>query len=564
MILDEYVEIIGNSKNIKYYKEKGYNIEVGKKTIVKTTDLSDGSTFKVNIKCNKCQVIKKIGWGTYLKYVKHDLTNLYSCVKCSVEKRIKTNNIKYGGNSPTCSKDIVDKIKKTNIEKYGNPSSLHGINQKKTEAIFLEKYGFNTPFKNNDIKNKIKNTLLKNYGVYSPLKSNQILKKVRDTTMEKWGVSNVFENEQVKEKIKNTFIERYGTHYSKTYEIKEKTLKTSIEKYNSKSYASSEFFKEKLCLLKKEKYNLNVISYNNFKYTILCSNCNNIYEISSDNIYRRHNNYTDEKYICTICNPIGASYSSSYESIICDFLNEYNIEYIRNDQKIINPYHIDIYIPKHNLGIEFNGLYWHSELKKEKDYHLKKYKLSKSNNVKLLQIWEDDWLNNTEIIKSIILNKLKLTPNKIWARKCIVKQISHKDTEQFLNKNHIQGYIKSFIYIGAYYNEELVSVMTFTKRKEEIELIRFCSKLNTNVVGIASKLFNYFKNNFEYKEIISFSDNTISNGNLYELLGFKYDSTSLNYYWYNGIEKYNHKKSSSKKKYYKIWGAGNKKWVYLE
>jgi hypothetical protein len=70
MILDEYVEIIGNSKNRKYYIEKGYNIEIGKKTIVKITDLSHGSTFKVNIKCDKCQVSKK---NLGIRYKKMDL-----------------------------------------------------------------------------------------------------------------------------------------------------------------------------------------------------------------------------------------------------------------------------------------------------------------------------------------------------------------------------------------------------------------------------------------------------------------------------------------------------------
>lgn len=493
MILDKYVEIIGNSKNIKYYTEKGYEIDRGIKILVKTEDLSNGSTFKVNIQCDKCKVIKKIEWGTYLKYVRYDLNESYSCINCVVEKRLKTNNIKYGGNSPTCSKKIVDKIKKTNLEKYGNVCSLHGINQQKTESIFLEKYGFKTPLKNNSIKDKIKESMINKYGYVTFLGSN--------------------------------------------------------------------LHKEKNIIYMSNKYNLNIIDSEKKTHTIICSNCNKTYEISSNNIYRRHKNYTDEKYICTICNPIGSSYSSSYESIICDFLDKYNVTYIKNDQCIIKPYHIDIYLPDYNLGIEFNGLYWHSELKKDKRYHLKKYELCLNEQINLLQIWEDDWKYKSEIIKSIILEKLNLTPNKINYTNCKIKEVRDiKSTKEFLNENHIEGYLKCSIHIGAYFNNELVSLMTFKKIKEDYELIRFCSKINFDINNIDVELFNYFKANYFFNKIIAYSDNTLSNGELYKKLDFIYKKTYLRYYWSDFNMKYT--KPNTNKEIAKIWNAGNRKWIY--
>jgi hypothetical protein len=109
-------------------------------------------------------------------------------------------------------------------------------------------------------------------------------------------------------------------------------------------------------------------------------------------------------------------------------------------------------------------------------------------------------MNKQEIVKSIILSKLGIFKERIYARKCIVKEIDNKSKNDFLNKNHIQGQDISKYKLGLFYNDELVSVMTFGQRnitgKSSFELIRFCSKLNTQIIGGASKLFQYFIKNY--------------------------------------------------------------------
>lgn len=80
-----------------------------------------------------------------------------------------------------------------------------------------------------------------------------------------------------------------------------------------------------------------------------------------------------------------------------------------------------------------------------------------------------------------------MTENKIFARKCEIKEISSKESKNFVNQNHIQGNAPSTIKIGLFFKEKLVSVMTFGKRpmfnSNEYEIIRFCNILNTMVVG---------------------------------------------------------------------------------
>ena len=202
------------------------------------------------------------------------------------------------------------------------------------------------------------------------------------------------------------------------------------------------------------------------------------------------------------------------------------------------------------LAFEFNGVYWHNELYKNKNYHLEKTEKCLKQGIQLIHIWEDDWNYKQEIVKSMILNKLGKTHNKIYARKCEIKEINNnKLIKKFLDQNHIQGSIGSFIKMGLFYDNELVSLMTLGKKRKfmnssskdgEWELLRFCNKLNTNVIGGASKLFKYFIKKYNPKEIITYADRSYSNGNLYKQLGFNFlHKTEPNYYYViDGIRKH--------------------------
>jgi len=227
------------------------------------------------------------------------------------------------------------------------------------------------------------------------------------------------------------------------------------------------------------------------------------------------------------------------ENEIRNFLATLNIDFIEKDKEIIKPLELDILIPLHNIAIEFNGLYWHSDKFKPSNYHLNKTELCEKKNIKLIHIFEDEWLFKKDIVLSRLKNILKLTENKIYARKCETKLVDTKIAKDFLNKNHIQGEVNSSIKIGLYYNDTLVSLMTFGKGRialggssNQYELLRFCNVLNTNVVGGADKLLQYFIKTYKPNEIISYADRRWSQGNLYEKLGFIQTHTSKPNYWY--------------------------------
>jgi hypothetical protein len=157
--------------------------------------------------------------------------------------------------------------------------------------------------------------------------------------------------------------------------------------------------------------------------------------------------------------------------------------------------------------------------------------------IQLLTIWEDWIQNKPEIVRSMILSKLGLSKT-IGARKCVVKNIDAKISTEFLWRNHIQGSSRGKVKLGLYYRGELVSLMMLgsrqtmkSKKEGEWDLIRFCNKRGYNATGAASKLLKHFIDQYKPDIIYSFSSNDISNGNLYEKLGFEKQNINQSY-WY--------------------------------
>jgi len=235
---------------------------------------------------------------------------------------------------------------------------------------------------------------------------------------------------------------------------------------------------------------------------------------------------------------------SSYENDIISYIKQLspNVNIILSYS--VDRKEIDIYLPDFNLGIEFNGNYWHSHLFKSKDYHKQKSDFFKNKGIDVFHIWEYNWINNNDIIKSMIKNKLNLTSNKIYARKCEIKELDSKTYKQFCQKNHIQGFSPSKIKLGLYYENKLVACMGLgnlranlgnkNKPKNYYELIRYCTLLDNNIIGGASKLMKYFERNYKPELLISYADNDYSNGNLYNKLGFiDKGFTNISYSYFN-------------------------------
>lgn len=195
---------------------------------------------------------------------------------------------------------------------------------------------------------------------------------------------------------------------------------------------------------------------------------------------------------------------------------------------------LDVYVPSKKLAIEYNGVFWHCTENKTKTYHIEKTLECKEKGIRLIHVFENDWRNKEDIVKSIISSALNIYKETIYARKCEVKNLSEEEYRNFLNNNHIQGYCRSKIKLGLFYNNELVSCVGISKFRygdeetEDMELIRFCNKLNTKVIGSLTKLIKHSK----IKNLISYVDLNYFDGSGYEKCGFKLLSRTKPGYFY--------------------------------
>ncbi len=483
----------------------------------------------------------------------NELKEVPKCKNPNCDKRVKFKNSTLGYLIYCSTKcissdpDIIKLKEEKSLKRWGTktPAESEIIKQKiiKTNNI---KYGGNSAMCSKNIQKKSKETLIKNWGVDSPSRSKEILEK---------RIKSFKENiEQYKKSYKKTSMERYGVdHHWKNKEIHDKSV-NKTKKYKLKKTLES--------ILKNipEGYNINNICEETSEVSITCD-LNHEFISTRGFIYDRFRNNTE---VCTICNPMNSPKSGT-EILLVKFIKDiYNGKIIENERNIIKPFEIDIYLPDLKLGIEYNGLWWHSDKYREYDYHLNKQNYAKDSEIELITIWEDHWLDKTDIIKSFLIHKLGKTKDKIMARKCIIKEISKKDCDLFLQKNHWDGKSKSSIRLGLIFNEELVGVMTFNKKMNSYSLSRYCSENYKMVNGGFNRLLSYFIKKFNPEIIENYSDNMFSSGDIYEKYGFdlKYENKPSYKLLIN--KKRSHRLINTQDDYPKIWNAGYKKWVLFK
>lgn len=546
MIKIENIEVKIQSKNKNYYENIiGRKLIIGSLILVESNKIPKKSHLFITGICDFCLSEKKIKMKEYSKQTNNGLSE-FSCSKnCSIMKTKKTNLKKYGVENVFQDDVVKYKSKEKKLALYGDENFN---NIEKASNTNLKKYGFKTVLSDPNVREKIKENYYDKYGVYFPSQNTEVLEKMKLTTFNKYGVDNYSRTNDFKNKVKDRWFEK---------------MHSKIEKFG-------------------------ILSKVDDGYTIKCNNCNNNFVILNSLMNKR---ILNNENICLNCNPINVGFSKNEKSLLKFITDSYDDEILENSRKVIDC-ELDIYLPDLKIGFEFNGLYWHSELYKHPTYHLNKTLLCIEKGIDLFHIWEDDWIHKNNIVKSMIMNKLGKTPNKIYARNCQIKEVNdNKVIKKFLIENHIQGFVGSKIKIGLFHNNVLVSLMTFGNLRKSLgqkskegsyELLRFCNKINTNVIGGASKLFKFFINNYRVDEVISYSDYSRSNGNLYKTLGFKlsHNSTPNYYYIVDGkrIHRFNFRKDKlikdgfdpnktevdimNERGYYRIFDCGMQKWIY--
>lgn len=427
-------------------------------------------------------------------YYSNNITQPVTC-QCGCSTPLKTPwKTKYVQGHSNSSDKVKEKKKQNLQQKYGK----HIINVSQIK----------------EVQKKKEQTLFKNYGVTSPLDR----KIVEPIWLKKYGVDNPSRLPEVRKKLSDT--------HKKIQPLKqEQKLKTFKENHYNKILNHP---------LYKPLFTLEEYKGHGVEHKFQCRKCNNIItDKLTDGITFR----------CYTCNPrVETGGQSLIENEIEMFCKKLDVQVETQNRKIIPPLEIDIYIPEFKIGIELNGLYYHSEQAgKKRFYHRKKTELCKKVGVQLIQIFEDEWIQKKKICQTRLKNILHKTSYKVYARKCNVKDIDNNLKDRFLKKYHIQGADKSIVHKGIYYKNRLVAVMTFgplrnalgyKDKQQSWELVRYCTIGSFNIIGGADKLLKAFIRDYTPKTIITYADLRWSQGNLYEKLGFKHAGNTVPNYWY--------------------------------
>jgi len=338
-----------------------------------------------------------------------------------------------------------------------------------------------------------------------------ICTKRKSTWIEKYGVDNPSKNANIVHKRKSTMKSRsYTAMHERLKSIKQTVGFNEVIDRVKDSVTP---------LFTKDEYH-GCFRKNFYKWS-----CNVCHSIVVDHIdYGRTPR-------CLICHPNG---ESKVEKLLQDYIISLGFDIKANNKDILGNLEYDIWIPAKRIAIEYNGVYWHSTEWKSSEYHVDKFIRSRDAGVRLIQIFEDEWIRTPDIIKSRLRSILGVG-DRIYARKCNLQEISGDEYNKFTKLHHLQGHAAATYKYGLYLNTELVSVMSFSKSRytnHGYELIRYCSI--GNIVGGASKLFKHFIKHIDPVSVVSYANRCWSDGGLYNMLGFT--NTTVNDanvgYWY--------------------------------
>ena len=494
----EYATILDSFPEYTNFRDKAYAFVYGVK------------------RCKVCGNAISLGWQTRNK--------IYCSPQCKradkehiLAKSKATCMERYGVDVPAKSADIKAKMQATTMERYGvgnimqSPEYLDSIGyvspmarpevQAKSKHTLTERYG-DRPYANSTIVGKRKATCMERYGVDVPAKSADIKAKMQATTMERYGVGNYSQSQSYKDYIKDcrrAYVESLGLAFN------DELLVGSP----SQGYASKEFIEAQL------------------NGTVTIAQTKGEY---SDYHYALRNIETDGKI-------------SSPHRMLLDFLDSYNIAYKANDRVMLKPKELDIYIPAHNLAIEINGIYWHSvDVPVTDTKHLDKFQQCTNLGIKLLQFTDLDIYCKFELIKSMVLARCGLSPNRIMARKCSVDVINRETAQQLLEQWHYQGKTtNSAKFVGLVYNNEIVAMLAYSTKDTTTRIERFACKPFHHVVGAYTKLEAQVIKLTNPTHIVTFSLGLISDGALYSNNGYTPvgQSTRPEFYVYDGVRLHN-------------------------
>lgn len=362
------------------------------------------------------------------------------------------------------------------------------------EQTCIQKYGVKNPLAMDSTRKRLAEVSLDRYGTITPVASKVVRERVKQSVIKRYGVDHVFKSDEVKQRAKDRYLQKYAdTRWQQRVKLIERAR--TVELVGDRTYQDDKIYTWKHSCGK--IFTSKVTS----GYILACPDCKE-------------------------------QFTSSGETEIKTFIESFGFKTEARLRNLIHPYEIDIFIPEKRLAIEYNGDYFHStSVNTDKNYHLRKLQLCEAAGIKLINVFEHQWLQQRHIVQGRLKSALGIS-TRIFARKCKVAAVDESVAKSFLEANHLQGAVGSTKRLGLFFEQQLVALMTFGKPRFNScytwELLRYCSKHGTTVVGGAGKLLKAAG----VTDVITYADRCWSDGTLYRSLGMMELAPSPPSYFY--------------------------------
>lgn len=459
---------------------------------------------------------------------KHDRSLSYYLEKGHVRYIGKSALDELIARTPNCTGSNIERLYWLQHELIDYPTckacktSLSSNQWLPTGAIYREYCGKSCAYLHGPKKESYEKTCLERYGVDHPMKTPEVISKIKVTNIQKYGEE--FPMRWGSERWITSIEEKFGVRAARHLpNVHEKTIQSIAKK-------TTEFLPTRIKSLEA-------------LFDVSCETdidalgeVGRVYDIDFSWKHTCGKSYTSgisERGIrrCPSC----SAGTSQGEQAVGNFIRSLGFDVVQRTKNIIAPREIDIWIPSKNLAIEFDGTYWHSAKFEGREKSMSKIKMCDDKGIRLITVQEHLWVNKPELVKSRLESILSLNTKKIPGRKTSIVEIGQETAKKFLAENHLQGSARASIYLGLFFDNELVEVATFGKprwaKSHDWELIRMATKVGFTVQGGASKLISAFRKKHD-GSLISYADRCWSTGNVYEKLGFKFmHHTAPSYWW---------------------------------
>ena len=490
------------------------------------------------------------------------------------EKIRATNMARRGVAFPMQSKEVVNKSKATCMARYNSSTFIHSNEGSALyQEVSKERFGASNFFGSEQGKMAAKKGMMEKYGVdnYSKLDAE---KQRRDREERaKYNGQRWVTTEEFKQKSRATQFARYGTWYSVSAEGRAAYREIMMERYGVPEYFQSEAFKETMRINRAnnikmqsiavgydtktadvpadtkpvsdntaidkatiishtketlEKYDCVFIhSGNDLNVTYRCNRCGHTVTMDAGFLVWR-NMYGMTP--CTICVPVPdeASSVSDEEKSLDSFVKGLGVSTTHYERDFIGRLGADIVVDDAKLIIEYDGLFWHCDLYRDRYYHIRKTLMANEKGYRLIHVFSDEWVRHPDLVKNRIANALGkwdvYSGKVIDAKDCVLRYITDHTDVKFLEENSLEP-ARPYNYVyGLYHEKSLVAAMYIMtgERGDVVTLQHYCTRKDLKVNGGARRIFKAFcdsRPNVEMFEM--YSDVRWDDGNTFHEEGFK-------------------------------------------